>query len=318
MNKRMVSPLVLLITFTVAISGLVVGCKKAAELAKYKDMASGLANQYLPKLTDLSSKLDGLVARAKTLPASMPGASEVSKLLTDNQGTIDQLKSMLSSLPNKVAEKPADASKTLDAAKQAVDDGISKATAAATTAETKLGELETQAKAGDASGSAAGSGAGSGAADNDFSLKLDSGFELKGAQNGIESALVAFIKDSTKPVDKKTWFNFDRVTFQTGKADLDMDKSKDQLTNISEIMKAFPKVKLKVGGYTDNTGPADANKKLSTQRAEAVVNALVGMSVAKDRLQFEGFGPEHPECPANDTEDCKAKNRRIAVRVTAK
>lgn len=58
--------------------------------------------------------------------------------------------------------------------------------------------------------------------------------------------------------------------------------------------------------------------KLSQQRAETVVNALVGMGTDKSRLSPEGYGSQHPVCPANDTEECKAKNRRIAVRVTAK
>ncbi len=313
MNKRLLSPLFLVAALAVSFGGLAVGgCKKAADLAKYKDMATGLADQYLPKLGDLGGKLDGLLSRAKALPASIPGAAEVGKLLTDNKGTIDQLKGLLASLPAKIAEKPAEAQKALDVAKQAVDDGISNVTSAVASAETKVGELEVQAKAADAAA------AGPAADEAEFAMKLDSGYELKGSKNGVESALHAFINDSSKQVDKTTWFNFDRVTFQTGKADLDVDKSKDQLTNVAEILKAFPKVKLKVGGYTDNTGAADANKKISGQRAAAVVKALEEMGVAKDRLQSEGYGPDHPECPANDTEECKAKNRRIAVRVTAK
>jgi outer membrane protein OmpA-like peptidoglycan-associated protein len=35
-------------------------------------------------------------------------------------------------------------------------------------------------------------------------------------------------------------------------------------------------------------------------------------------LTAQGFGPTHPVCPKNDTEDCKAQNRRTALRVTAK
>lgn len=310
MSKRVALRISLFVVATMVIGGLVFGCNKAAELAKYKEMATGLASQYMPKLGDLGSKIDGLLGRVKSLPSSVPGVSEVNKLLADNQGTVDQLKGLLSNLPSQIAAKPAEAQKVLDTTKQAVDDGLGKIETSIASAETKVGELETQAKAGDQ--------AGSGAADGEFSTKLDSGFELKGAKDGVESALVAFVTDSAKPVDKTTWFNLDRVTFQTGKADIDLDASKDQLTNLAKIMKAFPKLKLKIGGYTDNTGPAAANKKISGQRAEAVAKALGGMGVAKDRVESEGYGPEHPECPANDTDECKAKNRRIAIRVTAK
>lgn len=154
-------------------------------------------------------------------------------------------------------------------------------------------------------------------ANTGYIKKLEGGFELKGNADGIESGLLGFI-ESDKAVDKTTWFNFDRLTFKTGSAELDMDKSKDQLTNMFEILKAYPKVGLKIGGYTDNTGSEEANMKLSQQRAETVANALVGMGTDKSRLSPEGYGSQHPVCPANDTEECKAKNRRIAARVTAK
>jgi OmpA-OmpF porin, OOP family len=149
-----------------------------------------------------------------------------------------------------------------------------------------------------------------------FFRKLSSGFELKGESAGIERNLVEFV-ESDKVVDKTTWFNFDRLNFKTGSAELDMDKSKDQLVNMSEILKAFPKVNLKVGGYTDNTGNAASNVKLSNSRAEAVVAALVGMGADKTRLEAEGYGDQHP-IGDNATEEGRAQNRRIAVRVTAK
>ncbi len=150
-----------------------------------------------------------------------------------------------------------------------------------------------------------------------FMKQLASGFELKGNANGIESQLLTFVEDAAKPVDKTTWFNFDRLTFDTGSAKIDMEKSTDQLTNMVEILKAFPAVKLKIGGYTDNTGNEAANMKLSQARAEAVVAYLTGQKIDKARLAAEGYGPQHPVA-ANDTEEGRAQNRRIAVRVTAK
>ena len=150
-----------------------------------------------------------------------------------------------------------------------------------------------------------------------FMKKLASGFEIKGNADGIESQLIAFIEDASKPVDKTTWFNFDRLTFNTGSAEIDMEKSRAQLTNIYEVLKAFPKVKLKVGGYTDNVGKEASNLKLSTDRAKATVAALEAMGIEKGRLAPEGYGSQHPVA-SNDTEEGRAQNRRIAVRVTEK
>ena len=140
--------------------------------------------------------------------------------------------------------------------------------------------------------------------------------EIKGAENGIEAGLINFV-ESTNPVDKTTWFNFDRLTFETGSATIDMAKSTDQLTNMVTILKAFPKVKLKIGGYTDNTGNENANMKLSQARAEAVLTHLVGAGIDKARLAAEGYGSQHP-VGDNATEEGRSANRRIAVRVTEK
>jgi OmpA-OmpF porin, OOP family len=150
-----------------------------------------------------------------------------------------------------------------------------------------------------------------------YMKKLASGFELKGNKEGIESKLVAFIEDASKPVDKTTWFDFDRLLFETGKSSIDMSKSSDQLTNMVEVLKAFPNVKLKIGGYTDNVGSEAGNMKLSAARAEAVVAYLVSKGIDKARLSGEGYGSQHPVA-SNDTEEGRAQNRRISVRVTAK
>lgn len=146
---------------------------------------------------------------------------------------------------------------------------------------------------------------------------LPGGFYLRGALTGIESQLVSFIRDDSRPIDKTTWFNFDHLNFKTASAELDMEYSQEQLNNIYEVLKAFPKVKIKIGGYTDNVGKEAANMKLSQARAETVKVALVKMGIAKNRLEAEGYGSQHPVA-SNDTEEGRAENRRTAVRVTEK
>lgn len=146
---------------------------------------------------------------------------------------------------------------------------------------------------------------------------LPGGYRLEGALTGMESQLVAFIKNKNRPVDKTTWFNFDHLNFKTGSADLDLEYSQQQLTNIYEVLQAFPKVKINIGGYTDNVGKEAANQQLSQARSETVRNALIKMGIDKNRLAAEGYGSQHPVA-SNDLEEGRAQNRRTAVRVTEK
>jgi OmpA-OmpF porin, OOP family len=146
--------------------------------------------------------------------------------------------------------------------------------------------------------------------------QLPGGVELNIPERGIESNLIAFITDSSRPVNDTTWFNFDRLNFATGSASI-LPESEEQLNNIAAVLKAYPDVNVKVGGYTDNTGNAAANRTLSQQRASAVRQALIGKGIAANRLVAEGYGSDHA-VGDNATEEGRAQNRRIALRVTKK
>jgi len=146
--------------------------------------------------------------------------------------------------------------------------------------------------------------------------KLPNGIELNIPEFGVEKKLIAFIEDAQKPVDDKTWFSFDRLTFDTAQAAL-RPESAEQLRNIAEILKAYPKVTLKLGGYTDNRGGGDFNMKLSQDRASNVMAELVELGIDAGRLKAEGYGEQYPVA-TNDTEEGRAKNRRIDIRVTSK
>jgi len=146
--------------------------------------------------------------------------------------------------------------------------------------------------------------------------ELPNGVKLNIPEFGIERKLIAFIGDPTKPADKETWFSFDRLVFDTGKATL-KPESQEQIDNINEILKAFPAVSLKFGGYTDNVGDSQANLKLSKDRAEAVMTEIVKLGIDKTRLEAEGYGAEHPVAD-NATEEGRQKNRRVDCRITKK
>lgn len=151
---------------------------------------------------------------------------------------------------------------------------------------------------------------------NFFKFKLPNGVELNIPEKGVEKSFLTWIADKNKVVDKTTWFNFDRLLFETGKSSL-KPESEDQLKTTAEILKAFPSVNIKIGGYTDNVGNAQSNLALSKSRAENVMAELVKLGVDKSRMEAEGYGQEHP-IASNDTEEGRAQNRRIAFRVTKK
>ena len=148
-------------------------------------------------------------------------------------------------------------------------------------------------------------------------LKLADGNEITVGGNSAEKKLVDFLTDANKAVDKTTWFTMDRLYFETGKTTLKAT-SQEQLKNIAAILKAYPAIELKLGGYTDNSGDSAANVQLSADRATIAKDELVKLGVAAARLSAEGYGAQFPVCEANDTKECKAQNRRIDVRVTKK
>jgi OmpA-OmpF porin, OOP family len=149
-----------------------------------------------------------------------------------------------------------------------------------------------------------------------FKTKLPDSTELNIPQFGIENKLISFLNDSSKPVDTTTWFNFDRLLFDTGKATL-QPSSQEQLNNIAAILKAYPNVHVKIGGYTDNMGDAAANVALSDARAKNVMDALVAAGIDPSRLESKGYGDQYP-VGDNSTEEGRAQNRRIALLVTQK
>lgn len=78
------------------------------------------------------------------------------------------------------------------------------------------------------------------------------------------------------------------------------------------MLKENPDLKLKVEGHTDSTGDPEANLKLSLDRAEAVVAALIGAGIARDRLTAAGHGASRPIAD-NATDNGRAKNRRVEL-----
>jgi OOP family OmpA-OmpF porin len=85
------------------------------------------------------------------------------------------------------------------------------------------------------------------------------------------------------------------------------------LAKVSEAFKEYPDSRITVEGHTDSRGSEEANRKLSTDRAEAVREYLLaagGMDAS--RISALGYGETKP-IASNDTEEGRRKNRRIDI-----
>jgi outer membrane protein OmpA-like peptidoglycan-associated protein len=89
--------------------------------------------------------------------------------------------------------------------------------------------------------------------------------------------------------------------------------SEPALSEMSRLLAKHADWTLAIEGHTDNIGGDASNQMLSTQRADAVRNALVTRyHIAAPRLRSEGFGAKRPREP-NTTIEGRARNRRVEL-----
>ena len=101
------------------------------------------------------------------------------------------------------------------------------------------------------------------------------------------------------------------IYFDTGKSDI-KPESKPTIDEIVKMLKQNSTLKLFVVGHTDSDGKLESNMKLSSDRAAAVVKALIENGIQGARLKSNGVGPYCP-VESNHTEEGKAKNRRVEL-----
>jgi outer membrane protein OmpA-like peptidoglycan-associated protein len=108
--------------------------------------------------------------------------------------------------------------------------------------------------------------------------------------------------------------DFKNILFDYGKATI-RHESDSILIRAARVMnEQIPNSQFNVDGYTDSKGSVAVNKRLSGQRAMAVVNALVAAGVDKSRLKVRGFGKENPICD-NKTDAGRQCNRRVELSI---
>lgn len=112
-----------------------------------------------------------------------------------------------------------------------------------------------------------------------------------------------------------------KVTFPSGIL-FDFNKSslskeaKEELGIFAKEIADMPDTDLTIWGHTDNVGTAEANQSVSEKRANAVAKFFKGKGIKEERLHVEGHSFNEP-IASNDTDEGRAKNRRVEVYITA-
>ena len=101
------------------------------------------------------------------------------------------------------------------------------------------------------------------------------------------------------------------VLFSSGKKDL-RSGGMHNIAKLAAFLVQYPKYRVLIEGYTDNTGNAPANQTLSEQRADAVKIALIDKGIASDRIITRGYGKEFPVA-SNKNSSNRQLNRRIEI-----
>jgi outer membrane protein OmpA-like peptidoglycan-associated protein len=105
--------------------------------------------------------------------------------------------------------------------------------------------------------------------------------------------------------------NLPDILFDLNKATL-KPNTQVALAKLAGIVQLFPKINLRIEGYTDSTGTDEFNMRLSRERAESVRSFLAQQGVAASRLTTAGYGPKFPVAD-NATAEGRAKNRRVEI-----
>jgi outer membrane protein OmpA-like peptidoglycan-associated protein len=149
-------------------------------------------------------------------------------------------------------------------------------------------------------------------------VRLANGVELNAYSGGVEEKLVNCLNDAGCKPGKDKWFDFDNINFETGSAQL-TPESQAQVKNIVAVLNAYPNARIKIGGYTDKSGTAEANQKLSQQRAETVMNAIRAAGARVEQLVgAEGYGSSMAKMPAVASDEERRVDRRISIQLREK
>ncbi|HLP11627.1 MAG TPA: OmpA family protein [Flavobacteriales bacterium] len=98
---------------------------------------------------------------------------------------------------------------------------------------------------------------------------------------------------------RNIFFDYDKATLRPA--------STAELERLTKLLQENPTIRIEISGHTDSQGDNAYNKKLSGNRASAVVDYLVTKGIPAARLEFAGYGEE--KLMVSDAEILKMKTK---------
>ncbi|MDT4822788.1 type VI secretion system peptidoglycan-associated domain protein [compost metagenome] len=124
----------------------------------------------------------------------------------------------------------------------------------------------------------------------------------------LEEQMIALAATET---DRGLVMTLGDVLFDTGRADLKASANRTVL-KLVQFLQLNPRRIVRIEGYTDSSGKKQDNLNLSTERAQAVADALVDLGIDAKRIQVQGYGEAHPVAE-NASNRGRAQNRRVEI-----
>jgi len=124
----------------------------------------------------------------------------------------------------------------------------------------------------------------------------------------VADVLMGPLQYEKHSVDATALFDFDK--------DVLKDQGKAELHNLGEYIKSkgITVADIDVIGHTDSKGSEEYNLALSQRRAMAVSDYLVANGISAEIIDVSGKGELEPVA-SNDTDEGRAKNRRVEIHV---
>lgn len=141
----------------------------------------------------------------------------------------------------------------------------------------------------------------------------DQGYAFNSTVIDVSKGMTADVEMKLQKLETNAKLTLRDITFETNSAVLS-DVSFTELNRVVKLMSENPGLRVEIAAHTDDIGSDTYNLNLSNQRAQSVVDFLIENEIDPERFVAKGYGESSPKV-ANDTEENRALNRRVELKI---